>query len=225
MTYRDQFEKELKTLKEHLVDMADAVIDHIHQGFASFTTKDTDLAKTITRKDRIIDEKEYHIEKECMNIIMREQPVAKDLRLITSVLKMITDLERIGDHAADISDMTIFMEKTHETFEVKTMETMMKNAQYMIEEAVQSFVNEDVTAAVDVIRSDDVIDDLFEQTKDIVADAIRGGRLDADYAIYLMMVAKYLERIGDHAVNLGEWVIFSVTGKHEYPLNSSGEAE
>ncbi len=225
MTYRDQFEKELKALKEHLIDMADAVIENIREGFASFIAKDTELAKKNVRKDQSINEKEYHIEKECMKIILKEQPVAKDLRLITSVLKMITDLERIGDHAADISDITIFMEETHETFEIKEMEMMMTSAQKMIERSVQSFVNEDLQTAMDVIRSDDEVDDLFEKTKDIVAAALRFDTLDADYAIYLMMVAKYLERIGDHAVNLGEWVIFSVTGKHDYPIDLPGEDE
>ena len=214
MTYRNQFDKELEALKLSLIQMGDMVIDNINEGFRSFLNMDIALAEEIIKKDKLVNEQEYAIEKECMRIILREQPVAKDLRLITAVLKMITDLERIGDHAADISKMTIFMEKTHNVFPLTQMNAMTKACQKMIKKSLDSFVGNDIELAYDVIKDDDEVDSYFEEVKQIVAKAIRNSAIDADYALYLMMVAKYLERIGDHAVNIGEWVIFSITGEH-----------
>ncbi|MGE0003433.1 MAG: phosphate signaling complex protein PhoU [Candidatus Izemoplasmatales bacterium] len=214
MTYRTNFDKELELLKLSLIRMGDLVVNHIQDGFRSFLTMDTKLAEENILADRMVNEQEYAIEKECMRIILREQPVAKDLRLITAVLKMITDLERIGDHAADISKMTIFMEKTHGKHEMPKMQKMTEACSKMINKALQSFVNNDMNLAYEVIKDDDEVDEDFEEIKKRVASAIRENNIDADFAIYLMMVAKYLERIGDHAVNLGEWVIFSITGEH-----------
>lgn len=215
MTYRNQFDKELENLKLDLIKMGDMVVEHINQGFHSFLMVDVNLAEKNIVDDKLVNEYEHKIEKECMRIILREQPVAKDLRLITAVLKMITDLERIGDHAADISKMTIFMEKTHETFQDKHMREMTISCQKMIQKALESFVKNDISLAQEVIKDDDIVDDLFDEIKMAVASKIRASEIDADYAIYLMMVAKYLERIGDHAVNIGEWVIFSLTGEHK----------
>ncbi|MBU0997549.1 MAG: phosphate signaling complex protein PhoU [Firmicutes bacterium] len=215
MTYRNQFDKELEELKISLIHMGDMVIKHINEGFQSFLSLDSSLAQSIIEKDKLVNEQEYKIEKECMRIILREQPVAKDLRLITAVLKMITDLERIGDHAADISKMTIFMENTHHHFETKQAGLITKACAKMISQALESFVNNDIELAYEVIREDDIVDNYFEEIKNAVANAIRSSSIDADYALYLMMVAKYLERIGDHAVNIAEWVIFSITGEHK----------
>jgi len=214
MTYRTKFDQELETLKISLIQMGDMVIENIQQGFYSFLHLDTKLAERIIEKDLQVNAKEYKIEKECMRIILREQPVAKDLRLITAVLKMITDLERIGDHAADISKMTIFMEKTHDAFSLHIMEDITKACARMINKALDSFVKTDLELASEVIKDDDEVDAYFDEIKKRVAAAIRANQIDADYALYLMMVAKYLERIGDHAVNIAEWVIFSITGEH-----------
>lgn len=215
MTYRTQFDKELETLKLSLIHMGDMVINNIKEGFQSFLNLDIQLAEEVIQKDKLVNDQEYSIEKDCMRIILREQPVAKDLRLITAVLKMITDLERIGDHAADISKMTIFMEKTHDMFPLKQMSKITEACAQMITKALDSFVKNDVTLAYQVIKDDDEVDHYFEEIKQIVASNIRQNNIDADYALYLMMVAKYLERIGDHAVNIGEWVIFSITGEHK----------
>ncbi|MDD3122169.1 MAG: phosphate signaling complex protein PhoU [Candidatus Izemoplasmatales bacterium] len=218
MTYRNQFDKELESLKLSLIQMGDMVIDNINEGFRSFLNLDIVLAEEIIKNDKLVNDQEYAIEKECMRIILREQPVAKDLRLITAVLKMITDLERIGDHAADISKMTIFMEKTHNVFPLPQMNLMTKACQKMIKKSLDSFVGNDISLAYEVIKDDDEVDMYFDEVKQIVAKAIRSSSIDADYALYLMMVAKYLERIGDHAVNIGEWVIFSITGEHKKNL-------
>ncbi len=215
MTYRNQFDSELDNLKLDLIKMSDLVISNIHAALHSFLEMNTELAEKIITDDKYVNEYEYSIEKECMRIILREQPVAKDLRLITSVLKMITDLERIGDHASDISKLTVFMEKNNKPLEVKQTKLMVDVCEEMIRLALDSFVNKDINMAHEVIAKDDVVDDYFLEIKNAVAKAIREERIDADYAIYLMMVTKYIERIGDHAVNLAEWVVFSITGEHD----------
>ncbi len=215
MTYRTQFDSELDNLKLNLIKMSDLVIRNIHDALHSFLEMNTELAERIIKDDQLVNDFEYAIEKECMRIILREQPVAKDLRLITAVLKMITDLERIGDHAADISKLTVFMEKTSKPLKAKYTPLMVDVCEEMIRLALDSFVNRDTRMAHEVIEKDDLVDEYFIEIKNQVASAIRETRIDADYAIYLMMVAKYIERIGDHAVNLAEWVIFSITGEHE----------
>lgn len=214
MTYRTQFEKELEELKLSLIKMGDLVIKNIHLSLHAFIEMDTELAENIIKDDKLVNQLEYDIEKECMRIILREQPVAKDLRLITAVLKMITDLERIGDHAADISKLTIFMEKNKKPFLVKQVYKMAEASENMIKEALESFVNQNINLANQVIQSDDVVDNYFSEVQKSVAEAIRQSNIDADYALYLMMATKYLERIGDHAVNIAEWVVFSILGHH-----------
>ena len=215
MTYRTQFDSELDNLKLNLIKMSDLVIKNIHEALHSFLEMNIELAEKIIKEDQLVNDFEYAIEKECMRIILREQPVAKDLRLITSVLKMITDLERIGDHAVDISKLTVFMEKSKTVFKTKLTRLMIETSEEMIRLALDSFVNRDIAMARECIEKDDIVDDYFDEIKKAVANAIRENEIDPDYAIYLMMVAKYLERIGDHAVNLAEWVIFSITGSHE----------
>lgn len=215
MTYRTNFDSELDNLKLSLIKMSDLVIKSIHDALHSFLDLNTELAEKIIKNDIIVNEFEYTIEKECLRIILREQPVAKDLRLITSVLKMITDLERIGDHAVDISKLTIFMEKTETTFKTKQARLMIESCEEMIRLALDSFINRDISTARDCINKDDIVDNYFDEIKQIVSNALRAHEIEVDYAIYFMMIAKYLERIGDHAVNLAQWVIFSITGTHK----------
>lgn len=218
MNSRARFDEELDRLQLELIKMGDAVMQNIVAGLKSFLTMDVNLAEQTVKADKIVNEFEQKIEKDCLRIILREQPVAKDLRLITAVLKMITDLERIGDHAADISKMTIFMERTKQSVTISQMKPMTVASTTMIKKALDSFINRDLLLAEEVISDDDVVDELFEQIKKSVADSIRSQEMDADYALYAMMVAKYLERIGDHAVNISEWVIFSINGEHKHNL-------
>lgn len=214
MTYRTRFDQELEALKLSLIQMGDLVIKNIHASLKSFIDMDAELADNQIKKDEEVNKSEYRIEKECMRIILREQPVARDLRLITSILKMITDLERIGDHAVDIAKLTVFMEKTNQPFFVDEITHMVDKSEEMIKLALESFVNYDLDLAKKIVVMDDIVDKDFYRIRQIISDAIRNQNIDADYAIYLMMVAKYLERIGDHAVNLAEWVIFAIAGKH-----------
>jgi phosphate transport system protein len=218
MTIRYQFEHELESLKLELIKMGDQVIANIKDGMTSFLTLDTVLADKTIKSDKMINAAEQTIQKECLRIILREQPVAKDLRLIAAILKMITDLERIGDHAADISKMTIYMQKTQKPFPIVQFKPMIEASMAMIKKALDSFVKSDIKLAGEVIDDDDYVDGLFEQARQTIAAAIRNNVIDADYATYAMMIAKYLERISDHAVNIGEWVIFSITGEHKHNL-------
>lgn len=215
MTHRTQFDKELDNLKLDLIKMSDLVVKNIHNALYSFLDSNTKLAKRIIDEDKQVNDYEITIEKECLRIILREQPVAKDLRLITSVLKMITDLERIGDHAVDICKLTIFMEETQSSFKTEKTRLMMETTEEMIRLALDSFVNRDLETARICIAKDDIVDDYFDEIKEIVAKALKENEIEVDYAIYFMMLAKYLERIGDNAVNLAQWVIFSITGEHK----------
>lgn len=214
MTNRTQFETELENLKLDLIRMGDLVIANIDNGFASFFTLDRDLAERTIKNDNLVNAAEQNIEKECLRIILKEQPVARDLRLITAILKLITDLERIGDHAADISKMFLFMESA-KPYPIPLFGPMAEACKTMIRTALQSFVNGDMNLAQAVIAADDEVDEKFDMIKRTVSAAIRKNEIDGDYAIYAMMIAKYLERIGDHAVNIGEWVIYSLTGEHQ----------
>lgn len=140
--------------------------------------------------------------------------VARDLRQISAALKMITDMERIGDHAADISEMTILMAGTPYIRNIEHLQTMAKEAMVMLVKSIEAYVEKDLEKAEKVIESDDVIDDLFDQIKAELIDAIHQNPDNGEQAADLLMVSKYLERIGDHATNIAEWVIFSITGNH-----------
>jgi len=218
MPSRTQFEQELDNLKLELIKMGDQVVSNLKEGLASFLSLDIALAEKTIASDQLINEAEHQIQRNCMRVILREQPVAKDLRLIAAILKMITDLERIGDHAADISKMTIKMEKTKRPYPIKQFNRMSEASMAMIQKALDAFVQRNLILAEEVISADDEVDALFEETKKTVSEALRKNEIDPDYALYAMMVAKYFERISDHAVNIGEWVIFSITGEHKHNL-------
>lgn len=215
---RTKFEQELDQLKLSLIQMGDQVVENINGGLKAFLSLDVSLAETIIAKDRTVNEAEHQIQRDCMRVILREQPVAKDLLLIAAILKMITDLERIGDHAADISKMAIKMAPIQKTYPIPQFTRMTEASLKMIQTALDAFVRRNIAMAEAVINADDEIDNLFSDTEKTVSDALRKQEIDADYALYAMMVAKYLERISDHAVNIGEWVIFSITGEHKHNL-------
>jgi phosphate transport system protein len=160
---------------------------------------------------------EKEIERLCLKIILRQQPVAGDLRLVSAVMKIITDLERIGDHATDISELAVFMAETGKEY-IKKLEhipMMAEETIYMLNRSIESFVKKDVDMAKRVIAKDDVVDDLFVQIKTELVDLIKKDSNNTDQAVDFIMIAKYFERIGDHAVNIAEWVVFSLTGVHK----------
>ena len=178
--------------------------------------RDAALAKKIISMDDEIDSKEKEIESLCLRIIMQQQPVAGDLRLVSSVLKITTDLERIGDHAADISEITMrisgkpYVEKPEDYFPQMAAATTK-----MVTESIEAFVRKDLELAQGVIAYDETVNDLFQAVKKALLELITQNDSDSDQAIDLIMIAKYFERIGDHAKNIAEWVIFSLTGMHK----------
>ncbi|MCD7825624.1 MAG: phosphate signaling complex protein PhoU [Clostridiaceae bacterium] len=212
---RNEFEKQLETLNNELIEMGSMIERAIEKAVHALVNQDIEVAKATVEADADIDHQEKKIEGLCLKLLLHQQPVAKDLRTISSALKMITDMERIGDHAADISEITISMEKKNESSDCDLIRKMAKETTVMLVGAIGAFVNRDLDQAREVILLDDVVDDLFVQVKDMLVVQLCSNSSDGDRATDLLMIAKYFERIGDHAVNISEWVIFSITGKHK----------
>lgn len=215
MSARESFDHELTTLNDDLIKMGAFVEDAIMRSVEALKTLDKDLARDIMEQDRQVDDMEKSIESRSLRLLMRQQPVARDLRDIATTLKMITDLERIGDHASDIADLSLrFTQES--AMEVSThLEKMAMIACGMVHDSIDSYIAGDTARAAAIIKRDDEVDDLFVKVKDDIVAKLTQNRDLADDAIDTMMVAKYLERIGDHAVNVCEWVIFYSTGLHK----------
>lgn len=215
MTMRNRFDKELELLNTELIEMGLLIENAIEKAVEALIKKDENLAKEAIIFDEIIDEKEKDIERQCLKLLLQQQPVATDLRLISTALKMITDMERIGDHAADISEITLrFIDKEY----IKKLEhvhQMAKATIKMVKDSIDAFVARDLVLAYAVEDYDDVVDDLFNTVKNELIDLIREDVNNGEQAIDFLMIAKYFERIGDHAVNIAEWVALSITGKHK----------
>ena len=211
---RNKFDRQLQILDEQLIHMGELCESAIANATKALSDGSMEQAKAVINADAEIDEMEKDIEKLCLKLLLQQQPVAKDLRQISAALKMITDMERIGDHAADISEMTILMAGTPYIRNIEHLQTMAKEAMVMLVKSIEAYVEKDLAKAEKVIESDDVIDDLFDQIKAELIDAIHQNPENGEQAADLLMVSKYLERIGDHATNIAEWVIFSITGNH-----------
>ena len=209
---RNRFDRQLEQLNNELINMGSLIEEAIEMAITALMKQDAKKAKEIVDFDEEIDEKEREIESLCLKLLLQQQPVARDLRQISAALKMITDMERIGDHAADISEMT--MAGTPYIRNIEHLQTMAKEAMVMLVKSIEAYVEKDLEKAEKVIESDDIIDDLFDQIKAELIDAIHQNPDNGEQAADLLMVSKYLERIGDHATNIAEWVIFSITGNH-----------
>ena len=172
-----------------------------------------ELLEKVFKTDSEIDEKERQIESMCMRLLLQQQPVARDLRQISSALKMISDMERIGDQASDIAEIAKYVTSSGMQSEVHIAD-MARAAIQMVTDSVDSFVKKDITLAHSVIEHDNIVDELFDKVKTELINAVREQAANAEALIDLLMIAKYFERIGDHAENVAEWVIYSITGKH-----------
>ena len=211
---RNRFERQLLELNNELIQMGSMIEHAIEMGISALVRQDVEKAKKAIAYDEEIDEQEKTVESLCMKLLLQQQPVAKDLRLISAALKMITDMERIGDHAADISEMTILMsDATYERSAINI--DLVKETTDMVIKCVDAFVNKDLELARTVIAQDDVVDDLFADFKQQLIKKINENVKNGEQATDMLMVAKYFERIGDHATNIAEWVIYSITGEHE----------
>lgn len=212
---RDVFESQLKTLKDDMIEMGSMIEKAIENAICALNNRDVELAKAAIEADTVIDEQEKKIESLCLKLLLHQQPVASDLRMVSSALKMITDMERVGDHAADISEITISLAKHDKNVDLKVLHEMAKETTIMLVGSIDAYVNKDLEKATEVLEHDDIVDRLFLEAKKEVIQLIRKEEDRAEEAADLLMIAKYFERIGDHAVNISEWVVFSITGKHD----------
>ncbi len=212
MTTRSTFSRELEELNSSLEKMSIAAEEAIEQALKALISNDRETAQRLVKEDEAIDQMERDIETRCLNLMLRQQPVAADLRHISTALKVVTDLERIGDHAADIAELTLSINGEDSCDEIQHLPTMAENVKTMLRAAITAFINRDVAAAREIEKTDDVIDELFVKTRKEVVQLIASDISKSDKAIDFLMVAKYLERIGDHAVNVCEWTEFSVNG-------------
>ena len=210
---RNKFDEMLDTLNIELIKMGALCEEAITCAVKALLDKDNEMAEKTFRLEKSIDEKEREIESWCMKLLLRQQPVAKDLRIISSALKMIGDMERIGDQAADIAEITRHVGDENVFGKVHIKE-MAEATVKMVTDSINSFVKNDTNSARCVIMEDDRVDELFIKVKNELISLIAGNAQMGEYCIDIMMIAKYLERIGDHAVNIAEWVEYSVTGIH-----------
>lgn len=212
---RNSFDMQLRKLNNELIEMGSLIETAIARAYKGLINQNIEIAKENVEFDREIDQKEKEVENICLKLLLQQQPVASDLRLISSAIKMITDMERIGDQAADISELTILMSKTQYIKRLDHIEQMAKATIEMVTTSVDAFVKRDLELARSVFARDDIVDNLFVRIKNDLIELIREDVNNGEQAIDLIMVAKYFERIGDHAVNLADWVIFSIVGHHE----------
>ena len=210
---RDKYMKQLENLNNNMIEMGAMIEKSIENAISALVRQDVETAKKAIEYDAEIDEMEKNIENMCMKILLSQQPVASDLRTVSSALKMVTDMERIGDHAADISEITIMMADKPYRCILEKIEKMAKETMIMLVQSIESYVNKDIEKAKAVINHDDIVDGLFDEVKKALIVAIKDDDEDGEQMADLLMVAKYLERIGDHATNISEWVIYSITGK------------
>jgi len=215
---RSSFDEQLNQLNDKLVEMGAIVERSIADAGKALVEQDVTLAQKVIENDDIIDDMEDLIEDMCQKIIMRQQPIAGDLRNIIAISKIIVDLERIGDHASDISELAIFLADGKSTGNLEHISQMGEATLSMVTRAIDAFVRKDLELARDVIDFDDVVDDLFTLVKEDVIGLIKADIDQSGYGLDLIMIAKYFERIGDHATNVAEWVVFSMTGESKHGI-------
>ena len=212
---RKQYDLELDELNTLLIKMAATVEQAVADAMTALKERDKELANSVAEKDRDVDRMERQIEDMCLMLLLKQQPVAGDLRFISAALKIITDLERIGDHAQDICEISLTMDDKPLTVTTDLITRMFEESTAMIKMAVDAFITKDEDLATQCINHDDVVDDLFVQVRQKLIDKLQSGKDDPEQSVDLLQIAKYLERVGDHAQNIGEWVIFSLTGHHK----------
>ena len=212
---RNRFDEQLHTLNHELLEMGALIERAIRSATDALVKQDVEAALQAIAADKEVDQAERDIESLCLKLLLQQQPVARDLRLISSALKMITDMERIGDQASDIAELVIYLSKEPYIKELTHLPQMAENAIRMVTGALDAYVHKDVVLAQEVMGMDDAIDALFVTVKDELIALIRHDAAAGSQAIDLMMIAKYYERIGDHAQNIAEWVEYALTGRHK----------
>jgi phosphate transport system regulatory protein PhoU len=216
MVTRHSFDQGLDDLHLDLIKMGSLVEESIDNTIIALKKQDIEMAKQVFKNDDIIDDLEQRIEKKCMNLIARQQPLAKDLRTISTALKIITDMERIADHSADIAEITIRM--AHEKYIKPLIDIpkMAEMAKKMVNKSIDAYIKQDINLAQEVCASDDDVDELFNKIILELINIMKNDPTAVEQGTDLMFIAKYLERMADHATNIGEWVVFNVTGEHDH---------
>ena len=212
---RNRFDEQLHTLNHELLEMGALIERAIRSATDALVKQDVEAALQAIAADKEVDQAERDIESLCLKLLLQQQPVARDLRLISSALKMITDMERIGDQASDIAELVIYLSKEPYIKELTHLPQMAENAIRMVTGALDAYVRKDMVLAQEVMAMDDAIDALFVTVKDELIALIRNDASAGSQAIDLLMIAKYYERIGDHAQNIAEWVEYALTGRHK----------
>lgn len=209
---RSKFDDELEVLNEEILKMGMLVEVSVEKAVGLISKQDVKKAKEVYEHEEEIDNMEHKIQTHCLRLLIEQQPVAKDLRRISAALKIITDMERIGDQARDIAEICMHYEDGNEFGDTGHIIEMGRNTIYMVKNTVKAFVDNDVVLAREVSKYDDVVDNYFITVRDDLIKLIREEKVEPDFIVDLLMISKYLERIADHAVNISEWVIFTVEG-------------
>ena len=212
---REYFDTELANLNNQLIGMGTLVESAIKNAVEIIANNSAELLDKAREQEELINTSERKIQNHCIRLLLHQAPVATDLREVSSALKMITDLERIGDQAIDIAEVSQYIKSRNTVINVTHIDEMANQTSKMVTLAIDAFVKKDFDLAKTVSKSDDVIDELFDKVKKETVEIIQRDKALGEEAIDLMMIAKYLERIGDHAVNIAEWVAFSITGSRE----------
>lgn len=211
---RPEFDEQLDLLHKEMITMGAFCENAIGMSAKALTEGNPALAKGVFDLSVEIDHKEREIETMCLKLLLQQQPVARDLRVVSSALKMVTDMARIGDQSADIAEI-ITLANIRSTHDTRVIHDMAVAAIKMVTDSIDAFVKKDREMAKAVIDYDDVVDSFFDQVKTMLIELLGKPETDGEYAIDLLMIAKYFERIGDHAVNIAKWVLFSITGNKE----------
>ncbi len=211
---RNRFDQQLEQLNKDLIELGTLCKEAIAEAMTALLESDRQARQQAFLAEYEIDHKERDIENLCMKLLLQQQPVAKDLRVISAALKMISDMERIGDQASDIADIAKFLEGSGITQQVH-IQQMAEAAMGMLTDSIDSFVKKDLLLARKAMKEDDLVDTLFNQVKSELIQLIAKNPQEGESCIDILMIAKYFERIGDHAVNIAEWVEYSVTGVHK----------
>ena len=211
---RNKFDQQLAQLNHEMIEMGALCEEVIALSSRALTEGNVTLAAKVAPLDSEIDHKEREVENLCLKLLLQQQPVARDLRQISAALKMITDMERIGDQAEDIAEIVAFL-KGRQAENDGLLKKMAEAVIQMVTESVDAYVKCDIILAKKVLTADDIVDDYFTRVKRSLIGKIAENPDDGEYALDLLMIAKYFERIGDHATNIAEWVIYSVTGVHK----------
>ena len=215
---RNRFDQQLEKLNVELVTMGALCEDALTYAIRALFDRESDMAERAEEAEKQIDQMEREIEAICMRLLLQQQPVARDLRVISSALKMIGDMERIGDQAADIAEIVKYL-KEDDVPNLRHLREMSDFAAGMVTASINSFVRQDLDLAKKVILDDDVVDGYFEKVKEALIGLIAEGDRDGAFLLDILMIAKYIERVGDHATNIAEWVVYSITGEHPEESN------